>query len=88
MNKKLYINIDDFQNGSWCVGEVGTIKDWQKLALQWCDSDGNEELYSYIKKHKKNKRLLDLISDIWSIDIVEYDETNEEHLQLKEERES
>lgn len=87
MNKK-YINIADYQGGSWCVGVVKTIKEWKEIALNWCDTDGNEELFEYISKQKENKDLLDFISEIWTIEIVEFDENNEEHKQLKEDREN
>lgn len=87
MNKQ-YINITDYQGGSWYVGVVETIKGWKEIALDWCDTDDNEELYDYINKQKENKDLLDFISDVWSIEIVEFDKNNKEHKQLKEDREN
>ena len=85
---KMYINISDFQGGSWYVGVVKTIKEWKEIALNWCETDDNDELFDYINKLEENTDLLDFISEIWSIEIVEFDKNNKEHLQLKEDRES
>ena len=74
--KKYYINVADYQGGSWAMGLLNTISDWKKLALVWCDSDDNIELYRLIKKHKLDTELLDLISEIWSIEIVEFNQDN------------
>lgn len=30
--KKYYINVNDFQGGSWAMGCIDTIKEWQKRA--------------------------------------------------------
>ena len=74
--KKLYININDYQGGSWAMGQLGTIKDWQKIALEWCDSDENWGLYDEIKNHKLNEELLKIINEIWTIEIVEFNREN------------
>lgn len=87
MNKK-YINISDFQGGSWYIGVVGTIKEWKEIALSWCETDDNEELFDYIKDFEENKDLLDFISEVWSIEIVKFNKKNKEHLKLKKDRES
>lgn len=80
MENKLYINVEDYQGGTWALGQVGTIQEWKEMALSWCDSDENWEMYDFIEKHKNNVALLDYISDYWSIKIVEFDENNQEHL--------
>lgn len=69
--KKFYVNIRDRQGGTWYLGVCNTIKEWKETALMWCDSNGNEELYKVIKKHKLDAELIDMISDIWSMEIVE-----------------
>jgi len=74
--KKYYVNIADYQGGTWAMGLLNTIKEWKELALSWCDSDDNEELYRLIKKHKLDTELLDIISEIWSIEIVEFNQDN------------
>lgn len=78
--KKYYINVNDFQGGSWAMGCIDTIKDWQKRALEWCDSDENWEMYKYLKKHKLDNELLEIISDYWSIEIVEFNYDNIEKI--------
>ena len=77
---KYYVNIHDFQGGSWAMGCVETIKGWKERALEWCDSDENWELYKDIKKHKLDTDLLDIISDIWSIEIIEFNKENIEKI--------
>ena len=74
--KKYYINVNDYQGGSWAFGIVGTISKWKKIALEWCDADENWELYKEIKQHKLDNELLDIINEIWSINIVELNEEN------------
>jgi hypothetical protein len=49
-------------------------------------------MYQLIKKYPKYKKigcftLIEFISDNWDIEIVEFDETNGEHLHLKSRRE-
>jgi len=85
---KEYINVSDFQGGSWYIGVVETIENWKEIALSWCETDEAEELYEYINKQKADKKLLDFISEVWSIEIVEFNKNNKEHLELKEKRES
>lgn len=72
--KKYYVNVKDYQGGSWAMGIIRTIKEWKKIALEWASSDGNIEVYNYIKKHELNIDLLDYINDIWSMEIVELSE--------------
>lgn len=80
---KLYVNSRDYQSGNagykyggFAFGFVGTIKDWKNRALEWCDSDGNLEMYNYIKKHKLNEDLLEDINKYWDIKIVELNKDN------------
>ena len=74
--KKYYINVADYQGGTWAMGCLETISGWKNRALEWCDSDGNIELYRLIKKHKLDTELLDIINDIWTIEIVEFNVDN------------
>jgi hypothetical protein len=85
---KLYINIDDYQGGTWALGETCTLKEWRELAMCWNDSDEDWGSYEALKRYEiKNSELCDYISSYWSLNIVPFDETNEEHLQLKLRRE-
>lgn len=82
-NKKLYINIDDYQGGTFALGRIGTLKKWREQAMDWCYMDDNYELYNLLKYYKiKNDRLIEVINDIWSIDIVEYDKNVNYDLEL------
>lgn len=82
----MYINIADYQGGSWYVGSMGTLEQWKNTALSWCDSDDNDELYDYINNRKASKGLIEFINEVWQIEIVKYDKNNEEHKRLIEER--
>jgi hypothetical protein len=77
---KYYINVRDYQGGSWAMGCLNTIKEWQEVALEWCDSDENWEMYDYIKKHELNEKLIGLINDVWSINIVPFNKDNIEDI--------
>lgn len=84
---KLYININDYQGGSFAVGLVKTLDEWVEQALEWCEQDDSEEMFEYINNAVKNEELLDFISEVWTIQIVEYDKNNLEHNELKNKRE-
>lgn len=77
--EKYYVNVDDYQGGTWAFGRLQTIKGWQETAIEWCDSDENWDLLDEIKNHELNEELLDMISEIWTINIIEfsYDNLNE-----------
>lgn len=80
---KKYINIKDRQGGEWALGVVDTLKGWREYAIGWADSDGSYGLASALKRYSiKNHELIDYINDYWEITIVEFDENNEEHVEL------
>ena len=73
--KKLYININDYQGGTWAIGCCQTLKEWREHAMTWADSDENWGIYNMLKYYKiKNKDLIDFINEYWEIEIVEYKE--------------
>lgn len=81
--KKLYINLEDYQNGGWFVGVYGTLKQWRNQAMEWCDMDENYEIYNLLKYYKiKNCDLLYFINDYWTIGIEEFNPTIEYDLEL------
>lgn len=82
---KKYINTDDHQGGWWFIGEVLTLKQWRELALEWCYLDDDEATYDEVE-HAGADMVLDLISSVWSICIVEFDSKNTEHVLLKADR--
>jgi len=77
MNKDLYVCIRDYQGGSFGMYRAFTIEEWRENALEWCDSDDNEELYNTLKTLPQ-KYVIDYINDIWQIEIVKVkDETKD-----------
>jgi len=82
MEETKYINVADYQGGSWYIGVVETIKGWKEIALSWCETDNSEELYEYIEKQKENEDLLNFINEVWTINIVKYDSKNKDHEDL------
>jgi hypothetical protein len=86
MQQTLYINIEDMQKTGWALGVIGTWKDWREMAMSWAFIDSMEEVYEFLKSEIKGQDLIDYISDIWEINIVEFDENNKEHIYLRENR--
>lgn len=73
--KKLYINIDDKQNGEWALGFCGTLKQWRDAAMAWAFQDDMYSTYNMLKYYKvKNHRLIEFINDIWDIEIIEFNQ--------------
>ena len=78
--KKLYINIEDYQKTDWAIGRTMTALEWDEQAKSWSDMDETEynEDYTFT---------IEDINEYWEINIVEYDENNKEHVNLKKEEE-
>jgi len=65
-----YRGVEDYQGGTWGM-YVQSMKGWRETAMSWCDSDENWGLYNALKNYKiKNKDLIPLIEDYWSIKLV------------------
>ena len=84
---KQYINMFDYQNGTWAVGFCGTARAWALHICSWADSDGYEDDYEnpeedsedistiylcpLMNYFKSEEEVIGLISEIWTIDIQE-----------------
>lgn len=71
-NEDLYMCSRDYQGDDFGFYRAFTIEQWREQALEWCDTDCNEELYKTIKNLPK-KYVLDYIQDIWTIKIDKID---------------
>ena len=81
--KKQYININDYQTEDFCLGVYGTLAEWRRKAMEWCDLDGFNDLYKLLKYYKiKNNELIDFINDFWDIEIVEYNQNQKYDFEL------
>ena len=81
---RLYINIHDNQGTGWALGRIGTIKDWREQAMDWADSDGNEELYDAVRDLREDE-VVEYVSDVWDICIKDIRElTHEEFDDIKD----
>ena len=78
-NKDLYVCIKDYQSGSFGMYRAYTIEEWREQALEWCDSDDNEELYNTLKT-LPSKYVIDYINDIWQIEIVKINEKQKDDI--------
>lgn len=82
-NNDIYINVHDNQGTGWALGRIGTIKQWREQAMDWADSDDNEELLESLP-NLRDDEVLDFISEIWDIQIKAMSEvTAEEFEDLK-----
>lgn len=73
--KDLYVNIDDYQGTDFAIGRTGTIEQWREQALEWADSNDNEELYEFMEK-VDHEKVIESINDIWQINIIKCDMLN------------
>lgn len=71
-NEDLYMATQDYQTDDFGFYRALTIEEWREQALDWCDTDCNEELCNTIKQLPK-KYVLDYIQDIWTIKIEKVD---------------
>ena len=82
-NNDIYVNVHDNQGTGWALGRILTLKDWRDQAIDWAEADGNEEVQEMIIDARDDE-VLDLISDIWDIQIKAMNEvTAEEFEDLK-----
>lgn len=69
MNKEeLYVCVNDRQGGEFAVGCIGDWKDWQKIALEWADSDDAIYLIKTLKR-LRGEQLIYFVDETWDIDI-------------------
>lgn len=80
-----YVNLDDYQGGSWAVGLCGTAKAWALHICSWADSDGYKDDYENPKENsedisttylcplmnyfKSEEEVIENINEIWGIGI-------------------
>lgn len=80
-----FINVDDGQGGDFAVGCYGSMRSWAFRVLDWMDLDGfyDEEAEAgdvqmvngfIMMDCFHEKTVIDLINEIWTIEIVEYSE--------------
>jgi hypothetical protein len=82
--EKKYLCIRDNQQGEFGMYRLYTIEEWREQAIDWCEADGEKQsTIKYLQKLKKSD-VIWVISDLWDIEIVEFDKSNEEHLGLLE----
>ena len=81
-NTDLFICTKDLQGGDWCVGFVGTTKDFVARAIEWEWSDGyleeDKKFINNLLENKDNKSVLK-IADFWSIEIKSINTLVREH---------
>ena len=61
-----------FSRGNFAVGSIENIEGWQERALEWCETDDNEELYRELYNTGK-KQVINFISELWELELVEID---------------
>lgn len=77
---KQYICIDDYQNGDFHIGDTKTAEEWREWAMQMNDYDEFDDEMKQAIKSRQGDDLVQLIADIWQIEIVEFDKNNAEHI--------
>ena len=81
---KLYVNIHDNQGTGWALGRIGTVEQWREQAMDWADSDDNEETYDTLRDLRKDE-VIEYVSDVWDICIKDIRElTHEEFDDIKD----
>ncbi len=81
--RKYYICIRDYQGGEWGVGIVEDLEGWRRTAIGWAETDNMDEAVQYLENGIEKCDILEFISEMWQLEIVEYDESNTEHIDLE-----
>ena len=61
-----YRVIEDLQGSEFGMGRDYTIQEWRKQAIEWADSDENDDLISELQT-MNDEHLLDFIGNIWDL---------------------
>lgn len=81
---KLYICVNDQQGTGFHVGDTMTANGWAEWAMSMNDfCELSEDTQDMFKKLSPQEQV-EWVADFWGIDIVGYDEHNDEHNELKE----
>ena len=76
---KKYIVIKDYQGGEFGMYRAYTAEEWGEQAYEWADSDDWENPDKcLLENFETEKELIDFISDMWEIKIVELNKNNKE----------
>jgi len=76
---KKYIVIEDYQGGEFGMYRAYTAEEWGEQAYEWADSDDWENPDEcLLENFKTEEELINFISEIWEIEIVELNSENEE----------
>lgn len=78
-----YICVDDYEGGSFHVGDTKTAEEWKEWALSMNEIEESENYETF--KKLPPKEAMNYVADMWQIEIVPYDENNEEHKEMRKE---
>lgn len=65
-----YICTRDFQGNNFAVGKIQTANQWKETAMAWCWQDDCEELMKKIEEMTDERKIIDIIQEIWQLEIV------------------
>lgn len=83
---KTYIVIKDYQGGEFGMYRNYTAEEWGEQAYWWADSDGWDDADECLLKNFKNEReLIDFITEIWELELVEANKNNKKVIDYLEE---
>lgn len=73
--EKRYRVVNDLQGGEFGMGRDFTIEEWREQAIEWADSDENDDLIDYLYCLKPEK-VIDCIAEIWQLEFEQIDVYN------------
>lgn len=82
-----YICYDDLEGGNFHVGDTKTAEGWREWAMSMNDYDEFDEDLKKAIRTAPAEKVVYIIADVWQLDIVKYDRTKTEHVELRAEYE-
>lgn len=80
---KEYICYDDLENAGFHEGDTRTAEGWREWAMSMNDYDEFDDDLRRAIAEEPADEVVYLIADIWQLDIVEFDNNNKEHKELR-----
>lgn len=80
-----WICVDDYEGTGFHLGDTKTAKGWQEWALGMPDIEDSEDRDKFARMPPLEA--MELVADLWQIDLEPFDKNNKEHIEMRAEYE-